>query len=88
MRPTFADFSVQPAQLANATVEYRRCMFDQNHLSLDAAGAVALTFMVDGDEEIVEATLKVTALVSKLGPSSRTRPAVTSNGTWRNYARS
>jgi hypothetical protein len=69
MEPTYADFAVQPAQLANAEVKYDGCVFGGNHLKLNAGGAVEVTFVVEAGEEIVEATLKVTALVSKMGPA-------------------
>ncbi|GAA4895578.1 hypothetical protein [Streptomonospora salina] len=77
MEPTFADFSVDEPHLGNAAVQYRRCTFRQNHLALDAGGDVALSFTADADADedddgcadIGEVTLKVTALVSKAGPS-------------------
>lgn len=68
MEPTYANFSVQPAQLANAEVSIQGCHFGGNHLKVGAGGAVEFTFSVDGGEEVLEATLKVTALVSKNGP--------------------
>lgn len=69
MQPTYADFSSDPARLANCEVKYRGCHFGGNHLKLDAGGSVRFAFTVEEGEEILEATLKVTALVSKMGPS-------------------
>ncbi|GAB3464965.1 hypothetical protein GCM10027570_53190 [Streptomonospora sediminis] len=72
MEPTFADFSAAEPHLGNAAVEYRRCGFARNHLAVDAGGGIELAFAVDGEPpaaDLVEATLKVTALVSKDGRS-------------------
>ncbi|WP_051300016.1 hypothetical protein [Actinomadura rifamycini] len=69
MQPTFADFSSDPALLANGEAEYRGCVFGGSHLKLEAGGSVGFVFAVEEGEEILEATLKVTALVSKMGPS-------------------
>jgi hypothetical protein len=68
MKPTYANFSVDPPQLANAEVATHSCRFDRNHLALGAGGSVGFAFHVDGEEEIAEVTLKVRALVSKSGP--------------------
>ncbi|WP_052433438.1 hypothetical protein [Streptacidiphilus carbonis] len=69
MEPTFADFSVAPPLLGNAEVRTGGCHFGGDHLTLGADGSAGLDFEVDPDEEITEATLKVTALTSKLGRS-------------------
>ncbi|MFI9583633.1 alpha-1,2-mannosidase [Streptomyces sp. NPDC052236] len=70
MEPTFADFSTSPARLStNAEARYHHCRPASSHLALNADARVELDFEVDGKEEIIEATLKVTALVSKLGRS-------------------
>jgi hypothetical protein len=70
MEPVFADFSASPARLStDADVRYHRCRQASSHLALNADARVELDFEVDGKEEIIEATLKVTALVSKLGRS-------------------
>lgn len=69
MEATFADFSVSPPLCGNAAVRTDGAGFGGDHLLLGAGGCAALDFTVDGDETIVEVTLKVTALTSKLGPS-------------------
>lgn len=69
MKATFADFSVIPPRLSNAAVRYEACHAAGSHLAMGAGGSVTLDFEVKEREEIAEATLKVTALVSKLGPS-------------------
>nr|WP_171397076.1 discoidin domain-containing protein [Streptomyces asoensis] len=67
MQATFADFSVDPAGLSNAEVRHDRAGFGGNHLALNAGGTVTLDFEVADPEDIPEATLTVTALVSRLG---------------------
>ncbi|MER5551362.1 alpha-1,2-mannosidase [Streptomyces sp. NPDC002793] len=69
MQPTFADFSTTPARVSNCGTTYEACHAASSHLAMSAGARVALDFQVDADEEIGEATLKVTALVSKLGRS-------------------
>ncbi|MFE7933301.1 discoidin domain-containing protein [Streptomyces sp. NPDC057456] len=67
MKATFADFSVDPARLSNAVVTHDRAEFGGSHLTLNAGGTVTLDFEVADPEDIPEATLTVTALVSRLG---------------------
>ncbi|OOC52840.1 MULTISPECIES: hypothetical protein [Nocardiopsis] len=67
MEPTYADLSVEPARLGNATVRYGNGRFGGDHLKLDAGGSVEFAF--ETDEDVVEAVLRVTALVSKSGRS-------------------
>ena len=69
MEPTFADFSASPPLLGNGVVQTPGCVFGGDHLKLGADGSTELAFEIAPDEEIIEATLKVTALTSKLGPS-------------------
>ncbi|MGW0791569.1 alpha-1,2-mannosidase [Streptomyces sp. NPDC002911] len=69
MQPTFADFSVTPARVSNCGTTYEACHTASSHLAMSAGARVALDFEVDAGEEIGEATLNVTALVSKLGRS-------------------
>lgn len=69
MQPTFADFSVTPARVSNVGATYEACHAASSHLAMNAGAVVALHFEVDAEERIGEATLKVTALVSKLGRS-------------------
>ncbi|GAA2551418.1 MULTISPECIES: alpha-1,2-mannosidase [Streptomyces] len=69
MKPTFADFSVDPNRLSNAEVTRHRCRFSGSHLALDAGGSVTVDFEVEDPRDIPQATLTVTALVSKLGSS-------------------
>ncbi|WP_406009121.1 discoidin domain-containing protein [Streptomyces sp. NBC_00637] len=67
MQATFADFSVDPARLSNAVVGHDRAGFGGSHLTLDAGATVTLDFEVADPQDIPEATLTVTALVSRLG---------------------
>ncbi|WP_405811250.1 alpha-1,2-mannosidase [Streptomyces sp. NBC_01520] len=69
MQPTFADFSAMPVSMSNAGIRYRNCHETSSHLAMGADASTALDFEVDGDEKIVEVTLKMTALVSKVGGS-------------------
>ncbi|MEK8170606.1 hypothetical protein NKH77_16530 [Streptomyces sp. M19] len=65
MRPTFADFSDDPALLGNATVRHRLCHPADGHLAIDAGGGVEMTFTLEADDAPPErATLTVTARVS------------------------
>ncbi|MFD6904995.1 alpha-1,2-mannosidase [Streptomyces sp. NPDC060077] len=66
---TYADFSAEPARLANAKVERQRTRSAGSHLALNAGGSVTLRFEVADPEDVEQATLTVTALVSKLGSS-------------------
>ncbi|MFC1400688.1 MULTISPECIES: hypothetical protein [Streptacidiphilus] len=69
MEPTFADFSVSPPLLGNGVVRNAGSSFGGDHLKLGAGGSAELDFEVAPGEQIIEATLKVTLLTSKLGPS-------------------
>ncbi|HWU08336.1 MAG TPA: alpha-1,2-mannosidase, partial [Streptomyces sp.] len=69
MQPTFADFSATPARVSNCATTYEACHAASSHLAMSAGARVALDFEVDAGEQIGEVTLKVTALVSKLGRS-------------------
>lgn len=69
MKATFADFSVTPARLSNATARHHRSRFAGSHLALDAGGSVEVDFEVEDPGAIPEATLTLTGLVSKLGSS-------------------
>lgn len=69
MEATFADFSISPPLCGNAEVRTDGGGFGGDHLQLDAGGSAALDFSVEPDETIIEATLKVTALASRLGRS-------------------
>lgn len=66
---TYADFSVDPARLANADARYHGARFAGSHLALSAGGTVTLDFEVEDTEDVPQATLSITALVSKLGAS-------------------
>lgn len=66
---TYADFSVDPALLANVEVGYHGARFAGSHLALGAGDSVTLNFEVEDVEDVPQATLTVTALVSKLGSS-------------------
>ncbi|GAA2270895.1 hypothetical protein GCM10010145_01710 [Streptomyces ruber] len=66
---TYADFSVTPPRLANAEVRQHLSRPAGGHLALDAGGTVEVDFEVNDPEGIPQATLTVTALVSKLGAS-------------------
>lgn len=64
---TYADFSVDPTLLSNADVRYHGARFAGSHVALNAGGSVTLDFEVEDLEDVPQATLTVTALVSKLG---------------------
>ncbi|MBA2813364.1 discoidin domain-containing protein [Streptomyces sp. KM273126] len=69
MNVTIADFSVDPPRLSNAEARQHQCDVAGSHLALNAGGSVELDFEVADPEEVPEATLTITALVSKLGSS-------------------
>jgi hypothetical protein len=69
MEATFADFSISPPLCGNAEARTAGGGFGGDHVSLGAGGSATLDFAVQRDETIIEATLKVTALTSKLGRS-------------------
>ncbi|MFE6286188.1 alpha-1,2-mannosidase [Streptomyces sp. NPDC057877] len=66
---TYADLSVDPPLLSNADVRYDRARFAGSHVALSAGGTVTLDFEVEDPEDVPQATLTLTALVSKLGPA-------------------
>ncbi|GGZ43152.1 discoidin domain-containing protein [Streptomyces bluensis] len=66
---TFADFSVDPPRLSNAEARQHQCDVAGSHVALHAGGTVELDFEVTDPAEIPEATLTITALVSRLGSS-------------------
>ncbi|WP_406356128.1 alpha-1,2-mannosidase [Streptomyces sp. NBC_01635] len=68
MEATFADFSVHPPRLANVEVRHEDGRFAGSHLALGAGGSVTMEFEVEDPADIPQATLTMTALVSKLGP--------------------
>ncbi|WP_320780062.1 alpha-1,2-mannosidase [Streptomyces sp. CRN 30] len=67
LEATYADFSVTPPRLSNAEVKHHLTRPAGGHLALDAGGSLELDFEVADPEGIPQATLTVTALVSKLG---------------------
>ncbi|MGW3316175.1 alpha-1,2-mannosidase [Streptomyces fungicidicus] len=64
---TYADFSVDPTRLANAGIRYHGARFAGSHVALSAGGSVTLDFEVADPQDVPQATLTVTALVSRLG---------------------
>lgn len=81
MRPTFGDFTTDPARLGNSTARYEGCHPARDHLEIDAGGSVELDFTLDDGAVPAQATLTVTALVSLLGKSLGHAPVdVTVNG--------
>lgn len=67
MEATFADFSMSPPLCGNTEVRTEGGGFGGDHVHLGAGGSATVDFAVEAGETFVEATLKVTALVSKLG---------------------
>ena len=65
LSPTFIDFSATPPRTANASVEAQGAHNAGNHWIIAAGGSVRARF--DGDAQADEVTLKIRALVSKLG---------------------
>jgi hypothetical protein len=70
--PIFVDFSARPERTANASVRADRATGAGDHWVLDAGGSVSVDFTVGG--EPTEVTLKIRALVSKIGPASGHAP--------------
>ncbi|WP_051967491.1 hypothetical protein [Kitasatospora mediocidica] len=77
----FSDFAAQDVRTGNAEVRTEKCSFARDHLVLDAGAAVEIDFEVPPDAVPAEATLKIRALVSKLGAGLGHAPLeVTVNG--------
>jgi hypothetical protein len=72
LSPTFVDFSADPARTANAAIRAENAGHAGDHWVLDAGGTVWVD--VAADTESSEVTLKIRALVSKLGPESGYAP--------------
>lgn len=67
MRPVFVDFSAEEPRAGNARVSAERAFFGGDHLGLDAGATVTVRFEVPPEGVTDELTLKVRALVSRLG---------------------
>lgn len=67
LNPTFVDFSASPPRRANASVRSSGAGDARGHWILNAGGAVWVDFAADTPSD--EVTLKVCALVSKVGPA-------------------
>ncbi|GAA1222667.1 hypothetical protein GCM10009665_11100 [Kitasatospora nipponensis] len=81
MHPIFVDFSTSQPRTQGAEVHCERTFFGGDHLALDAGGSVDVEFAVPPQGVTDEATLKIRALVSKLGPQLGSAPLdVTVNG--------
>ncbi|MDH6109586.1 hypothetical protein P3T36_000357 [Kitasatospora sp. MAP12-15] len=83
MDPVFVDFSTPELRRGNAEARTEKCSADRDHLALGAGGAVEIDFdvPVDADALPEELTLKIRALVSKLGARLGYAPLeVTVNG--------
>jgi len=66
--PTYVEFSRSPAVTGNAVVQVERGSARGGRVELDAAGSVRIEFTVPPKEDVEQATLAVTGLVSKFGP--------------------
>ncbi len=81
MHPVFVDFSTARPRTGNAEVRSDSAFFAGDHLALDAGGSVEIDFTVPPGGIADEATLKIRALVSKLGASMGSAPLdLTVNG--------
>lgn len=67
LSPTFIDFSATPPRTANASVEAQGASTAGNHWIIAGGGSVRARFA--GAAQTDELTLKIRALVSKLGPA-------------------
>ncbi|MFJ1751895.1 hypothetical protein [Kitasatospora sp. NPDC088134] len=68
MQPVFVDFSTAVPRTGNAVVSTERAGFARDHLALDAGATVTVEFDVPVEGVTDELTVKIRALVSKLGP--------------------
>ncbi|MFF4343078.1 hypothetical protein ACFY00_24505 [Kitasatospora sp. NPDC001540] len=68
MQPVFVDFSTAVPRTGNAVVTAERADFARDHLALDAGATVTVEFHVPPEGVTDELTVKIRALVSKLGP--------------------
>ncbi|WP_033344319.1 hypothetical protein [Catenuloplanes japonicus] len=67
MEPTYVSFAQQPPLTGNASLETENAYPARDHLKLNADGAVIVTFEMPAENAHLEATLRIRALVSKLG---------------------
>lgn len=67
MQPTYVSFAQVPPLTGNAGLDVRGGRPGGDHLKLGAGGSVAITFEVPEEDARLEATLRIVALVSKLG---------------------
>ncbi|MFE9421983.1 hypothetical protein ACFYNO_03355 [Kitasatospora sp. NPDC006697] len=68
MQPVFVDFSTAVPRTGNAVVAAERAYFAGDHFALDCGATVAIEFEVPEQGVEDELTVKIRALVSKLGP--------------------
>ncbi len=76
MEPTYADFTTEAIRLGNAEVTHEAVQWGQGHATLDCGGSVDVSFRIDAGDRVLEseATLEVTALVSKLDTEPGSAP--------------
>lgn len=74
MPPTYADFGTAPPRTGNATVHARRATAADDHLKLNAGGAVEVEFGVPSPAAAREVTLGIVALASMRGPDAGFAP--------------
>lgn len=67
MQPVFVDFSTAVPRTGNAVVTAERARFARDHFALDAGATVTVEFHVPPEGVTDELTVKIRALVSKLG---------------------
>src|SRR5690242_11293693 len=62
MSPVVVDFSIRPAELANAVVRHQRAVITSSYVAVPAGGYLKVDFTADAEEAAAEATLRVTVL--------------------------
>ncbi|WP_051944419.1 hypothetical protein [Streptacidiphilus rugosus] len=67
MLPVFAEFATAVPRTGNAAVRSERARFARDHVALGGGGTVTIEFQVPEEGVTDELTVKVRALVSKLG---------------------
>ncbi len=62
MPPVIVDFSIRPAELANAVVRHQRAVIASSYVAVPVGGYLKVDFTADAEEATAEATLRVTVL--------------------------
>ena len=80
MSPVVVDFSIRPAELANAVVRHQRAVIASSYVAVTAGGYLKVDFTADAEEAATEATLRLTVLGAVVRMDLELNSAVVAKG--------